>query len=389
MATQTIDFSTIETVTFDGISLTQYVVDGTTAWTSAYLGLQWQPQDPILYGDSLNDQVGNQMATDLDGTRIMTRYGGSGKFSILTWNGVFWETEFGAIGSNNSSPKYWMNSAGDVIIEANPTASTQFGDQDHGRIARYTRVGSNWTLDSSVTGGGNNRRVGQRGAFMSGDESVFMYSENNDGWRWRVGFGSVVTYVTTNGINAACNHDGSVVAWNDDSLTRNGFTNAGEVQVFTGAVGQLPTTQKGAFITGTENDARLGGTAVTSSDSSKLALDASGDRLAAYHAGDVRVYDFVINNWVLTNSLGLNNVKSFQMSSDGLSMLVTTTGSDGFLYEELTGVWTLAGTTSSIGFQLPSNRYVMSYDKSTVIAGNYTEPTNGVNAGALQKYKLI
>lgn len=367
MAIQTVDFSAIETVTKDGTSLTQVVLDGSTLWTSAYLGQLWTLQDQPLFGDAFGDEVGEWLLTDLDATRIVTNV--RNRTAIYTWSGSFWVQEFFSIWKST-----YINSAGDFMILVNPNPIS-------GDVYTSSRSGTSWSTPALVGGVTST----ERGKFLSGDESVFIYYQSgNNNWYWSLGVGAGAS-IASGVYNCACNNDGSVVAVNVPNATRNGVANTGEIRVYEGTVGVLPTTQKGAFITGTSTSALLGGSEGTGS----LAMDSSGDRIAATHAGNVRVYDWNGSSWVLTNSLDLGaTISRFQMSSDGLSMLIFT-AAQYFLYEEIGGVWTLAGPTTSIGSPDSYLAAVMSYDKSTVVAGFAFDDTNGINAGVARKFKLI
>lgn len=372
MATQTVDFSTIETVTKDGFPLSQVVLDGVTMWTSAYLGQFWTLQDESYYGEDPDQRAGDFLLTDLDATRIVSN-APNGILGVYKWGGTFWVREH----AHALRPTY-MNSAGDRIIGVATNT---------GNFMEITRTGTTWVtnVDGGVSGV-------IRHAFLSGDESVFMYGNSLRDWYWQLGIGGTPNFIMDDVRNAACNSNGSVVAFSEDGVTRNGHVSAGEIKVFEGAVGVVPTTQKGAFITGTQEQARLGGWNLADG-SSGLAMDSSGDRIAATHYRSVNVYDWDGVSWVLTASLTNDSIfdratSSLKMSSDGLTIIAQDTGWRVTVYEELEGVWTQVGDDLNAKFPAPPHTFALSYDKSTVLLGSQYDDTNGKDAGIFSKFKM-
>lgn len=116
---QEIDFSNVDSVVKDGISLTELVVDGVTVWNSAYLGKLWQQIGSDVNGSG-NDQVGYgelagfSVSVSKSGTRVAVsspgyvvneplvdketnRFGDNstgqsvlGSVTVYDWNGTTW-----------------------------------------------------------------------------------------------------------------------------------------------------------------------------------------------------------------------------------------------------------------------------------------------------------
>ena len=393
MAIQTVDFSTINNVTKDGVALTQVVIDGVTLWTSNYVGQTWQKKGQTLLGDLAGDDLGKSVSLSGDGSRLAVGIidGGldvDGAVKIYFWNGSFWALEQELV-FVNTSPTTNSNFGHFVLLS--DTGFDLFvieteSDNASGRIEHYQRSGTSWSLITAITGATNGDRLGYCGLSLSAN-NAFVWTTQGYGvyWSSSMSLGGLIDGLS--GVNAAINKtDGTVVAINEYNVTRNGFSGAGEIRVYEGAIGVKPSTPKGLPITGTSLNASLGG---GSSPFQEMCLDAAGDRLFATHANDVLVYDFIGGLWSLSHTITPPvSPNSIDITSDGLRLAVGATGGIS-VYAENGGVWDLINPSVVTTPMTNPTVVALSDDGTHFAAGDYLDDTNGSNAGAAVAYTLI
>jgi hypothetical protein len=393
MAIQTVDFSTINNVTKDGLALTQVVLDGVTLWTSNYVGQTWQQQGQTIFGDLSQDFLGKRVSLSGDGSRLAIGITGGGpdadgSVKIYFWNGSFWALEQEIVATTDPISN---TSFGDFVLLSDDGLELFVTDPNYdnskGRIQHFQRSGTVWSTINNIFGPGNGGRLGQNLLGMSAN-NAFVWTTNGNGgvyWSSSVSLGTKIDDLS--GYNAAINKtDGTVVAINEPNLTRNGHANAGEIRVYEGAIGVRPSNPKGLPITGTAPSAYLGGITV---GSQKMCLDAAGDRLFATHVADVHVYDFIGGLWSLSHIITPTATpNSIDITSDGLRLAVSSSGGVS-VYAENGGVWDLINP-SVVATSLPNpSGVVLSEDGTHFAAGDYLDDTNGTNAGAAAAYTLI
>lgn len=392
MAIQTVDFSTINNVTKDGLALTQVVLDGVTLWTSNYVGQTWQQKGQTIFGDVAGDDLGKSVSLSGDGSRLAIGIsdGGpstDGSVKIYFWNGSFWALEQELFAATDPSAN---SNFGNFVLLSDDglelLVSESSYDNNRGRVAHYQRTGTSWSVGSNVLGPFTTARLGNTILGMSANNAV-VWTTVSSGvyWSASISLGSQID--GTSGVNAAINKtDGTVVAINEPSLTRNGFSSAGEIRVYEGAIGVKPSTPKGLPITGTDIGAQLGGSASTSQ---KMCLDAAGDRLFATHKSDVHVYDFIGGLWSLSHTITPNSfASSIDITSDGLRLAVVSTGGVS-VYAENGGVWDLINPSAVPTVLANPNQVVLSDDGTHFAVGDFQDDNNGSNAGAAAAYTLI
>jgi hypothetical protein len=395
MSIQVVDFSNINNVLRDGIALTQIVIDGVTLWTSNYVGQTWQQKGQSLFGASAGDQLGTSVSLSGDGSRLAVgapKSGSDGVVRVYFWNGSFWEVEQEIVGPLNPQPtssqfgaSVFMSDDGlDLLICA------PYYDNSQGEIWHYTRSGTDWSQSGSIGSATNGTQLGVRGAIFA-DNGVFVSTSASAGVKWNGTFGSGSQIGGTSGFNVAMNTtDGTVVAINEPYLTRNGFDRAGEIRVYEGAIGVKPSSLKGLPITGTAQNAYLGGSGLNRT----MHLDAAGDRLFAQHSNTIHVYDFIGGLWSLSHTIlppaGFPSPTSINITSDGLKLTAAFLGFGVVVYAENGGVWDIINA-QELTTPLVYARAVtdISDDGTHIVGADLLDNTNGSQAGGAIVYTLV
>jgi len=117
---QEIDFSNVESVVKDGISLTELVVDGVTIWNSAYLGKLWQQIGSDVNG---GDNGGELAYRDLAGFSVSISKSGT-RVAV-------------------SSPSYVVNEP--LVERPNRFSDNSTGQNVLGSVTVYDWNGTNWS----------------------------------------------------------------------------------------------------------------------------------------------------------------------------------------------------------------------------------------------------
>jgi len=364
MATQTVDFSAIETVTRDGVNLNQVVVDGYTIWNSAHIGLFWQQLGSEFNGTAAFDKFGASIAINTDGTRIVigSPFEGSGEARVYSWNGSFWslmsggllDTSFVNIGNGNSLNPYIIGADVSISGDGNTIMVGCSNDIDSGDglVVRLTYNGTTWTRQGMCTFGtlykgftyvklsaDGSKTIAMivktgspqpRACIMFNTIDLDIYSQNNSAPVEQAAF-TVDLYAEAANVNG----DGTVVVVSEKLATRNGFTNAGEVRAYN--VSGTSVSQRGQFISGTAQDMELG---------EGVDVDSSGNRIAMTCGAGVRVYDLTGGVWVqagLDITVGVEVATDCVLSDDGLK-LSARFGADGiYTFEWSGGAWGQVG----------------------------------------------
>ena len=417
MATQTVDFSTIETVTRDGLNLSQVVVDGSTIWNSAHVGLFWQQLGSEFNGTAAGDKFGASIDVSSDGTRIVigSPYEGSGEARVYSWNGSFWSLMNGGLldttsynlGNGETLNPYVIGADVSISGDGNTIMVACSNDisSGNGLVVRLTYDGSTWTRQGMC--GFNSLNKGFTYVKLSADGSKTITMNKKSGSpqpRECIMFDTVdLNTYSQNGLApveqaaftvdlsadaANINGDGTVVVVSEKLATRNGFTNAGEVRAYN--VSGTTVTQRGQFITGTAQDMELG---------EGVDVDSSGNRIAMTCGSGVRVYDLTGGVWVkagLDITVGVEVATDCVLSDDGLK-LSARFGNDGiYTFEWSGGAWGPVGqspvTYGSI-YELPtrdkiSSSLAISGDGLTLAVGDPHDTSDNSLNGTVEAYRF-
>ena len=167
MPDQVIDFSTLNTVVFNGTDLTEVIFNGTSIWTSSLK--TWSQIGSDITGTSVGDGAGVSIALNDTGnivayTSPYNTDGGadSGEVKVFEKIGDVW-TQIGsdiegapselATNSGGGTHCVALNGAGDILATSWPGNDDVFGgNTDAGQVRVYKNVSNTWTL----TGGNIN-----------------------------------------------------------------------------------------------------------------------------------------------------------------------------------------------------------------------------------------
>lgn len=417
MATQTVDFSTIETVTRDGLNLNQVVVDGSTIWNSAHVGLFWQQLGLEFNGAAAFDKFGASIAINTDGTRIVigSPFEGNGKVRVYSWNGSFWSLMSGglldigyvSLGNGNALDPFIIGADVSISGDGNTIMVGCSNEYTYGSglVARFTYNGTTWTRQG----------MGVFGSIQKGFTYVKLSADGSKtiAMTVRVGSPQVRACIMFNTIDlntysfntapveqaaftvdlsadaANVNGDGTVVVVSEKLATRNGFTNAGEVRAYN--VSGTSVSQRGQFISGTAQDMELG---------EGVDVDSSGNRIAMTCGAGVRVYDLTGGLWVqagLDITVGVEVATDCVLSDDGLK-LSARFGADGiYTFEWSGGAWGQVGQSpvtygsiyelSTFGNKISSS-LAISGDGSTLAVGDPFDTSGNNLNGTVEAYKF-
>jgi len=390
MATQTIDFSNIETVIKDGVNLTRIELDGTTVWESSTAGLLWIQQGDNIDGPYENAQLGRVVAISDSKDLIAVTTDERVNFNrpeilIFAYSGAYWYLydTISYLGFEDSR-FYDMKFVGTDLYYVhanNPTSSNKSHSlYIYDTVTRTTTgglVGTN-IANLSTSPDGNIAYMYQKGGGITRkieitNQNIHNIDDEYNSFKSRI----------------AVSNSG-VVAFSDSSVTRDDNTFAGEVRVY-----DAQGIQKGSFLQGTESNAKFG---------SLLAISANGDRLAVAAADYVLLYDYDGSDWIQHTPAITYTFAGEASPAD---------------------VWRLAAnsdlTKMSIVFNLPADniRSAVSYeyngsshsmigqalldssndldrfdtislssDGETLVIGDYTDDSSGNNAGSAAVYAL-
>lgn len=387
MATQTVDFSNIETVTKDGLSLTRIRLDGVTVWDLGYVGLLWQKYGQDLDAQGAGVRRGYRVAISDSKNQVAITEQATRTIFIYQSNGTFWSLQGTVVIPSPYSG--WTSSLYDVKYIGESlyyTTRQYFGSGSYTSVL-YIRDESGNTISDAVGtnidqvtiswdgaiaymfGGGNTRRITVSEGTISSDISG--------------------VYSTFKTIAASSS---GVTAYANSSATRNGNTAAGEVQVFDG-----DGNQKGLFIVGESKSLFLG---------LHLAISDDGNRLAVATKYSVRLYDFDGASWVqntpdiVASGTDQRSVTHLSTNEDITRIAVTFAATDNTVeprnvvevYEYdgvsrgLIGSGPMSGQLNSSGFGFST---ALSRDGNAIIIGDYLDDSSGADAGTAAAYQLI
>lgn len=284
MATQTIDFSNIETVIKDGVNLTRIELDGTTVWESSTAGLLWIQQGDNIDGPYENAQLGRLVAISDSKDLIAVTAQETVNFSrpeilIFAYSGAYWylsDTIYYSVFGN--SRFYDMEFVGTdlyYVYSDNPTSSQK---------SSYMYIYDTVTL--TTTGGLVGTNI--ENLSVSPDGSIAYMSKAGGGITRKI----EITNQNIHNIEDESNpfkdaiavSNSGVVAFTDEFATRNDNPAAGEVRVY-----DAQGIQKGSFLQGAGASDRFG---------KQIAMSANGDRLAVAAADYVLLYDYDGSDWI-------------------------------------------------------------------------------------------
>lgn len=424
MATQTVDFSNIYSVTKDGVVLTELVLDGLTIWNSAHLGMLWQQLGDDIDGEDDADWSGYSVAISSDGTRVAI--GGpetdvmsvtgpissrlAGAVRVFSWTGLFWQEMAGSPITPVNSP-WWQDkntfSQAQTLIDFGASVAMSDdgntlligGPNGKGFFAKFTWNGSSWVHAAYYNNFefidvfSDSSNVGKK-IRISGDGSTALFIDGGDEKVvWKAPTASMTNIdslaaippsseqITDHQSDGDINGDGTVVVVGNPAVTRNGFANAGEVRVYD--VTATPT-QIGPFITGSALDEVIG---------SGVSINSAGTRIAFGFSGGVRVYDWNGSLWVQAGvDISFPNLRSFRMSSDG-NTIVLVSSDDHFSTQRWSGTaWGSVGLDVYAEFAgefFGSGEAVaINPDGTKCIVGSYLNDGAGANSGSARVYEL-
>jgi len=386
MATQTIDFSNVETVIKNGQYLTSIVLDGVTVWDSSHVGLLWQKAGPNIYSGVAGEAMGASVAIRDDGNRAAILHGGT-DIAHYDYNGSYWILDYisyVAEGTTRSN----LNYVGDDLYYLERYESsfnsnvwvTRFAAIRQGSTNLYKNFNGNYNYmavnhDGGVYVTGNDRLI----VMLSvGPDFVEYYDKSSDapssGNNPRIAFSSSL-----------------VVAYGNQAAVRGGNNRAGEVQVY-----DESGNQKGPFIVGEVANLYLGKFVQISDD---------GNRIAVATRTSVRIYDWDGAEWVqnvpaIVCTLGGGRIpwaleanadlsRIACVFSNSASSTIDKTVVEVFEYNGAS-VGLVGGTISPLPFDdLSTNPTLsLSRDGNHVIIGDFSDDQSGENAGSAVVYSL-
>lgn len=384
MATQTVDFSNIETVVKDGQNLTRIQLDGVTVWESSHVGLLWQQLGQQLDGSEADTIRGYSVAIRGDGLRVAV-LDNRNDIYYYDYNGSIWVIGDSWIG-NEGETRSNLNYVGDDLYFLSRYKHEIYGTD----ITRFTVHRSGGQVSKEYNAAYDYLAV------SSGDR---VYITGNNGLRKMVTVGS--SSITTKNKEDEAPGSGNNprvalsstldVVYGNQAAVRNGNNRAGEVQVYD-AYGN----QKGQFIVGESANTELGKYVKISDD---------GNRIAVAARSHIRLYDYDGSVWVRNTSniactLGGGRIPYALEASADLSRIACVFSNSGGSGIDKTVVEVFEYNGSSVGLigrtisplpfdTLSTNPSLsLSPDGNHLIVGDYQDDSSGDNAGSAVVYSL-
>lgn len=349
MPDQVIDFSTLDTVVFDGTDLTEVIFNGVSIWSSIKT---WTQIGSDITGTGVGDGAG--ISVSLNDTGNIVAYtspynidGGadSGEVRVFerignTWTQVGSDIE-GAPGelatrTGLGSPCVALNGAGDILATSWPGNDENFtGNNDAGQVRVYKNVSNTWTL----TGGDINAltsdtRLGAYdglcintagnivavGGWLGGDQPgvsdpgvARVYEMVAGNWSQ---IGQTLSGETTGvpgdynenadyfGFSVSINSAGNILVvggYANDNNDYPNLANAGHARVFENISGTW--TQVGSDIDGGSAYLKFGSSTSINNTGNIVAVGGPGSgATTATEAGVVRVYENINGTWTQIGS---------------------------------------------------------------------------------------
>jgi len=438
MAIQTVDFSTIDTVTKDGLSLTEVVIDGVSIWNSAYLGLLWQKIGTDIDGINLEDESGYSVAINSAGTRvaigcprgdatsitnpIYTRP--AGMVRVFDWTGAFW-SEMGGSPFNMVDSVSWQGQNSGTNVGATGKTEINFGlsvamndlgtvlligtsmTSDHGSFFKFVWNGSSWVFTAEYSSSnlfttqfGN--EVGKTVRISGDGTTALLINGGGDRVAWTAPTANMTNtsspsakvsgekLIATEQYEGDINADGTVVIVANPVAIKNGFSQAGEVRVYENAT--TTPSQKGAFFTGQSVSALAG---------KSCSIDATGNRVAFSEGITIKAYDYNSGTtaWDQAGAaIVITGMKHFKMSSDGNTIIASVVIAPS-THHYITYRWS-GSAWGSLAIPVPAETYgdgfgqqidslCITPDGSKCIVGSHLNGGGGNNSGSSRVYDLI
>ena len=262
----------------------------------------------------------NQLGQDIDGEAIYDQSGCSVSFSS---NGN--TLAVGAFGNNGNG----SNTGHVRIYSFNGSSWVQLGDDINGEASNDYSGGSvSLSADGSIVAIGASENDGN--GSNSGHVRVFHY----DSTSW-VQLGNDINGEASNdysGESVSLSADGSIVAIGASENDGNG-ANSGHVRVY--RFDGISWSQIGQDIDGEASDDKSGFSVSLSSDGSIVAIGAYGNSENGIYSGNVSVYYYDNNSWILLGNdidgeaSADQNGYSVSLSTDGFTLAVGAYGNDG------------------------------------------------------------